>query len=193
MQKMIDEGAAIAAQKEGEIIDEISNESFNQPVGTANQKIALAVVQTAANHDVDVKVPDTEPTAKKPVAFHLDTASNPEAQNLPDTLDEADTLAASQALAEADTPAADSSEGGDGEKDKDYANRLKAAIEEEAIYESQSGGAGAAADGTESSAESSSITEAATSSKPAAAEKEAAPVSAAAIPKDNLETVAEAK
>ena len=132
-----DAGAAIAAQKEGEIIDEISNESFKQPVGTQNQKIALAVVQTAVNNDVDVKAPDSEPSAKIPVAFHLDTASNPEAQNLPDTLDEADTLAASQALAEADAPASDSSEkDGDGDKDKDYANRLKAAIEEEAIYES---------------------------------------------------------
>lgn len=191
MQEKIDAGAAIAAQKEGEIIDEISNESFKQPVGTQNQKIALAVVQTAVNNDVDVKAPDTEPSAKKPVAFHLDTASNPEAQNLPDTLDEADTLAASQALAEADAPASDSSEkDSDGDKDKDYANRLKAAIEEEAIYESQSGGAAAAADGTES-AESTSITESAASAKPPSekAEKEAAPVSAAAIPKENLETV----
>lgn len=34
--------------------------------------------------------------------FHLDTASNPDAQNLPDTLAEADTLSASQALAEGD-------------------------------------------------------------------------------------------
>jgi len=106
-------------------------------VGTAQQKIALAVVTTAVKNDVDVKIPDADSSAKKPVAFHLDTASNPEAQNLPDTLDEADTLAASQALAEADTPAADSSEkDSDNDKDKDYANRLKAAIEEEAIYES---------------------------------------------------------
>jgi len=51
---------------------------MNQPVGTANQKIALAVVTTAAKNDVDVKIPDAEST-KKPVAFHLDTASNPDA------------------------------------------------------------------------------------------------------------------
>jgi len=52
-------------------------------------------VQTAVKNDVDVKIPDADYSSKKPVAFHLDTASNPAAQNLPDTLDEADTLAAS--------------------------------------------------------------------------------------------------
>jgi len=49
-----------------------------------------------------VKIPEEKSSSKK-ATFHLDTAENPDVQNLPDSLDEADTLSASQALAEAES------------------------------------------------------------------------------------------
>ena len=69
--------------------------------------------------DVDVKE-----TPK----FHLNTAENPDAQNLPDTLDDSQTLAASQALAEADPENVATGLDEQAQKDKDYAKRLEGAI-----------------------------------------------------------------
>lgn len=59
------------------------NETFKQPIGTAKEKIALAVVSTAEKNGVEVEAAEAPKTEDAP-AFKLDTASNPDAQNLPD-------------------------------------------------------------------------------------------------------------
>ena len=59
------------------------NDTLNQKSGTAQQKIALAVVASAVKKDVDVKENphNDESNAKKSDdgKFHLNTAENPEA------------------------------------------------------------------------------------------------------------------
>ena len=66
--KMVNDGAAIASKQQDEITEELVNETVKQKAGTADQKIALAVVNQAVKNNVDVE--------DKPEPFHLDTKDN---------------------------------------------------------------------------------------------------------------------